>query len=300
VSTNPQIIRPLQANVREVWPGEAADFTPWLADNLDWLDVLGLGPIALVEMEASLPDTGRSLDILGVTEDGHRIAIENQYGRADHDHLTRGLAYAIGLDTRALVVIAEQHAAEFVAIADYLNTAYEQMSEDDGVAVFLVELRVERVGDAFIPRFQMLAEPNAWRRKVGATRRDPIESVDAFLDGTADPWRAGYKRMLAFWDRQTATSTRRNGQTVGLTFQPENSSRRPRSLFTLEMNGLVWINRDFCREISRLGDDALDAKLAGVVPGCTVVGKGHWWKVQGPEAPGLEAFAAEILAWPVL
>lgn len=50
--------------------------------------------------------------ILAETADGRRVAIENQYTTVDHDHLTRGLAYAVGHDARALVVIAEEHRPE--------------------------------------------------------------------------------------------------------------------------------------------------------------------------------------------
>ena len=50
------------------------------------------------------------------------FVIENQCGRADHDHLTRGLAYAVAPPrARGLVVIAEQHRDEFRAVAEYLN-----------------------------------------------------------------------------------------------------------------------------------------------------------------------------------
>jgi hypothetical protein len=37
----------------------------------------------------------RWIDIVAQGEDGSEFVIENQYGRGDHDHLTRGLAYAV-------------------------------------------------------------------------------------------------------------------------------------------------------------------------------------------------------------
>lgn len=52
--------------------------------------------------------------------DGRRVAIENKYQAVDNDHLTRGLAYAVGHKARALVVIAEEHRPELAA-AEYLN-----------------------------------------------------------------------------------------------------------------------------------------------------------------------------------
>jgi len=42
-----RIVRPERVPVRTVRPSEAADFTPWLGGNLDFLDNLGLGPFAL-------------------------------------------------------------------------------------------------------------------------------------------------------------------------------------------------------------------------------------------------------------
>ena len=60
-----RIRRPVAGAVREVWPGEARDFTPWLAENMEYLDALGLDHLAAVEVEATLPDTWRSLDTGG-------------------------------------------------------------------------------------------------------------------------------------------------------------------------------------------------------------------------------------------
>ena len=93
-------------DIREVWPGEAKDFTPWLADNLEALsDHLAIGELERDSTEVEIPG-GRRLDILAKDADGRNWAIENQYGEADHDHLTRALAYAVGLECRAVIVVA--------------------------------------------------------------------------------------------------------------------------------------------------------------------------------------------------
>ena len=91
------IRKPEPVAIRDLWPSEPADFTPWLAKNLEELDVLKIGSLSLIDTEISIPGTGRALDILAETSEG-LVAIENQYSMADHDHLTRGLAYAIGLE----------------------------------------------------------------------------------------------------------------------------------------------------------------------------------------------------------
>jgi hypothetical protein len=82
---------------------------------------------------------------LAETSVGRRVAIENQYHRVDHDHLTRGLAYAVGLDARALLVVAEDHGPEFAAIADYMDRCAEALGVERSIGVFLVAVGLERV-----------------------------------------------------------------------------------------------------------------------------------------------------------
>lgn len=164
-----KIVRPQHVDIREAWPREDRDLTPWLADNLDYLDDLGLGELDAVDTEVTIPGARRQLDILAVTSNGRRVAIENQYRSADHDHLTRGLAYAVALDSVALVVIAESHRDEFTAVANYLNSASEALGSG-GISVFLVSLHVERVGDFLVPRFEVVSRPNSWLAEV---RKNP-------------------------------------------------------------------------------------------------------------------------------
>lgn len=88
------------------------------------LDALGeaLDILLVSEGETEVATTGgRRIDIVVEDVDGSEFVIENQYGKADHDHLTRGLAYAVARGARGLVIVAEQHLDEFRAVADYLN-----------------------------------------------------------------------------------------------------------------------------------------------------------------------------------
>jgi hypothetical protein len=109
----------------KAWKGEAADFTPLLADQLDSLgEAIGVDLASVGKSE--VPSAGgRRIDIVAQVEDGSEFVIENQYGRADHDHLTRGLAYAVARRARGLVVVAEEHRDEFKALAQYLNELAE-------------------------------------------------------------------------------------------------------------------------------------------------------------------------------
>ncbi|MEI8051132.1 MAG: hypothetical protein WCI12_06825 [Actinomycetes bacterium] len=99
--------------VREAWPREDRDFTPWLASpDLTPLTYLlsacsiEIGAEPEVRTEVKIPGLLRSLDILVQLEGGDRIAIENQFSEADHDHMTRALAYAVGLDARTVILVA--------------------------------------------------------------------------------------------------------------------------------------------------------------------------------------------------
>ena len=152
-----------RVNIREVWPGEARDFTPWMADHVEVLgDQLGIGELFIEAIEVPIPG-GRALDVLARDADGAKWAIENQYGVGDHDHFTRGLAYAVALECRALVIVAEDHREEFVAVADEWNR-YSEAYGEDGIRVFLAVIEAWQIGES--PpgfRFRLLAGPNEWK-----------------------------------------------------------------------------------------------------------------------------------------
>jgi len=168
-----------KVNIREVWPGEARDFTPWMADNLDVIgDQLRIAELTLESTEVPIPG-GRALDVLATDSDGHKWAIENQYGVGDHDHLTRGLAYAVALDCRALIVVAEAHRDEFVAVAEEWNR-YSEAFGTDGIRVFLVVVEAWRIGDSAPGyRFRIAAGPNEWISSARSSARSKARSSEA-------------------------------------------------------------------------------------------------------------------------
>ena len=98
-----------RVEVRSMWPNEAFDFTPWLADHLDLLGAeLGL---ALEEVGQEVAVGPYFLDILAKTpgEDGDvLVAIENQLEWSDLLHLGQLLTYATGRDARVAVWVAPE------------------------------------------------------------------------------------------------------------------------------------------------------------------------------------------------
>lgn len=168
----------------EAWAGEAKDFTPLLAEQLDALgDAIGV-PLASVG-EAEVPTAGnRRIDIVATGDDGSEFVVENQYRTADHDHLTRGLAYAVARRARGLVLVAEEHRDEFRAVAQYLNELAEHDAER-GVAVWLVEAKVVRIGDSpWAPLFTAVVEPNAFTATVEQAKQTAgvLKRLDDFWE----------------------------------------------------------------------------------------------------------------------
>ena len=81
-----------KVNVREKWPDEARDFTPWLSKNLDLLSKeLGIS-LELVGTEVAVgPYRG---DIVArIHQNGARVVVENQLMQADPKHLGQLLTY---------------------------------------------------------------------------------------------------------------------------------------------------------------------------------------------------------------
>lgn len=292
-----RIVKPTPVDVRTLWPGEAADFTPWLADNLDWLEPLGIGPLELVEVEAHLPGIGRSLDILAQTADGHRVAIENQDATVDHDHLTRGLAYAVGHQATALIVIAEHHRPEFVAVADYLNDASEALGHEDGIAVFLVGLTVDGIADRFVPRFEVLSRPNEWMAAARRTEQGFLGSVEAFLAAceaeVVDSWR----QMLTDWEQRPGASVgTRAKQSVALYLRDPAASDRRRAILALHVTGEVTIYRGYIADSGLFGEEPLhlDSLIVELFPDARWGEKRYYLSDERCSPELLNRFADEI------
>lgn len=168
--------------LRHAWAGEATDFTPLLAERLDQLGSAMGVDLANVGRSEVPAGGGRRIDIVAHDADGAEFVIENQYGRADHDHLTRGLAYAVAARARGLVVVAEEHRDEFKAVARYLNDLRDADPER-GIAVWLIEARAVRVDDsAWAPLFTAVVEPNDFVAAVEQTRSVDTPALTSLED----------------------------------------------------------------------------------------------------------------------
>lgn len=155
----PNIGRIIRVPLRDVWPHEAIDFTPWLRDNLDALnEILG---ITLIDAESEQPVGTFSVDLVAQTEEGARAVIENQLEKTDHDHLGKLITYLANIDeARIAIWITPWPRAEHITAINWLNEA------TDG-DFYLVKLEAVRIGDSPpAPIMTLVVEPSEEVRTV--------------------------------------------------------------------------------------------------------------------------------------
>ena len=174
-----------QVDLREVWPHEATNFTPWLEDNLDRLgEALGLD---LDFQLAEAPVGSFSLDILARDLGSDRpVIIENQLEDTNHNHLGKLLTYAAGYDAYAAVWLVRDFRDEHRQALDWLN---QRTGEDTAFFGVVVEaIRID--GSRPAPQFRVVAMPNGWRKKT------VTDGGDKVTDGTGSERQERYREFF--------------------------------------------------------------------------------------------------------
>ena len=187
-------------DLREAWPAEDGNFTPWLAENLDVLEkTLGIE----MELEAQEKSVGRfSADILcKETSSDSWVLIENQLERTDHTHLGQLLTYAAGLETVTVIWIAKSFTDEHRAALDWLNGI-----TDETFRFFGLEVELWRIGDSPVaPKLNIVSKPNDWSRSVSraavdgessetqAKQKEYWEALNKVLDAAGGPIRGNLR-----------------------------------------------------------------------------------------------------------
>ncbi len=174
-----------QVALREMWPNEAYDFTPWLAEHLDQLgEAVGLS----LEPEGQEHQVGSfSLDILaGETSTGKTVAIENQLEWSDHGHLGQLLTYAAGCNASIAIWVASDFQHEHAEVLHMLN-----LWAGANITFYAVKVEVFRdSSDGNLkPVLHRVVSPEGWDK----TRTLPIPPPE---NPDIPPYRNFYERLL--------------------------------------------------------------------------------------------------------
>ena len=170
-------------DLRSIWPHEALNFTPWVAENVDLLaDAVGLD-ITVDETESSVGDF--NVDIYSSeTGTDRKIIIENQLEDTDHDHLGKLITYASGKGADVVIWVVKHAREEHKAAVEWLNN-----HTDDKIGFFLCEIKLFQIGDSQIaPAFTVVERPNDWTKEIrktasaNSTQQQRLEYWQAFND----------------------------------------------------------------------------------------------------------------------
>lgn len=173
-----------RVELREAWPSESGDFTPWLAQEEN-IALLGKAIGIELEIEAQEKSVGPfRADILckDMVNDSW-VLIENQLERTDHTHLGQLITYAAGLQAVTIVWVAARFTDEHRAALDWLNEITAE-----GILFFALEVELWRIGDSpMAPKFNIVCSPNDWTRSVSDARKvieqgAPSESRQRYVD----------------------------------------------------------------------------------------------------------------------
>lgn len=147
--------RSRRVQLRDIWPHEARDFTPWLAENLVFLaEILDMD----LELEATEKRVGdfRADIVCRNRVDNSPVIIENQFEKSNHPHLGKVLTYAAGLDATTVIWIAEKFRPEHRDVLNWLNK-----NTSTALQFLGVEIAVIQIADSpYAPEFTVVTDMN--------------------------------------------------------------------------------------------------------------------------------------------
>ncbi len=184
MNSKPQLGKIEAVGARHVWADEAADFTPWLAEEKN-IALLGEALGLELEVESTEVAVGPySADILAKdTGTGRFVVIENQLAKTNHDHLGKAVTYASALDATAVVWIAPEFTEEHQKALEWLN---DHTTEDLAFYAVLLEVwRIENSPPAV--RFNVISRPAGAARKAAVTRAEHLTDAKKLQFDLLDP-----------------------------------------------------------------------------------------------------------------
>ncbi len=178
-------------NVRDIWPSEAGDFTPWLAQEPN---ISALGDVLGLELEVENVEVAvgpYSADILAKdTGTGEYVVIENQLGKTNHDHLGKAITYGSALNASAIVWIASDFTEEHQKALEWLNE-----NTGDSLSFYAVQVELWRIDESKpAVKFNVISRPAEIARQ--AARVSAEENLTEARKLQLDFWTAFRDKLL--------------------------------------------------------------------------------------------------------
>ncbi|MCE8556660.1 hypothetical protein KBY29_20320 [Ruegeria pomeroyi] len=169
--------------LRDAWPNEARQFTPWLAENINHLaEAIGI-PLELTGTEVAVESFAADILARNPTDDSV-VLIENQLEQTDHTHLGQIMTYLAGLDAQTVVWIAPAFREPHLSAIRWLNE-----HTADGFSFFAIKARIVRIGDSpYAPIFEVVEKPSDWDRKLTARKRTVVAGTSELGEAREAYW----------------------------------------------------------------------------------------------------------------
>ena len=153
-----------RVSLREVWPHEAQDFTPWLAENIDVLNNAIDLSLSIIEREQAAGDF--IVDLVAEDESGNPVIIENQLERSNHDHLGKLITYLTQIGARAAIWIVADPRPEHISAISWLN-------ESSSASFYLLKLEAVRIEDSLpAPLLTLIVGSSEESQEFGETKKE--------------------------------------------------------------------------------------------------------------------------------
>jgi hypothetical protein len=165
-----KIIKLEFCDLTDLWEREDSNFTPWLKNNIEFLNDILPFEIEITTFEKPTQDKFRA-DLYGKTNDGKIVIIENQYKKSDHKHLGQLLVYTLSLNASIGIWICEEARQSHIEVIEWLN---ENSPADKGF--YLIKLKLGKVEDTYIPIFKIIVQPSKEAKNIGDAKKEFSEA----------------------------------------------------------------------------------------------------------------------------
>ena len=276
----PDIGKISRVSIRDEFPDEARNFTPWLKENLQYLgEKLN---IQFRDAETEVAVGRYSCDILAHDANQRRIVIENQFGIGDHDHFGKILTYSAGLEADIVVWVAEDFLPEHLTALNWLN---EIATEEDKPSFFAVKLSLIKIGDSK-PALDIIpvVHPDEWARQVksGRSSHDRSEKTKKYFQFWSeliqhyDSVKSGFKNRTPSYDSWYTYGAGKTGLKFVFYFY---QGKYPTVSFDIDVGDEVENKKIFDMIKSYQSD--LDSKLPGL----------EWYDVPGTRHKSINLYS---------